>query len=215
VFVGIDVSRTRLDAALRPTGQVFSGDNSPDGVAALAVKLRELGPTLVVLEATGGYEKAAAVALAEAGLPVAVVNARQVRDFARATGRLAKTDRIDAMVLARFAQAVRPEVRPLPDARARALEALLVSRRQVVAMTSAERNRLSNCREPGVRSSIEATIAFLEGQRAKVDEELLEAVRRDSAWRARDELLRSVPGVGAGGGPDPAGRTARTGRSLG
>jgi len=196
VFIGVDVSKARLDVAVRPTGEVFSSDNTPEGVAALGARLVKLEPALIVLEPTGGYEKAPALALAELGLPVVVVNARQVRNFARATGRLAKTDRIDAIVLACFAQAVRPEIRSLPDASARTLEAVVARRRQMLEMMVMERNRLGNCAEAGVRSSIEAHLEFLEGQRDGLDGELLELVKREPAWRERDELLRSVPGVG-------------------
>lgn len=195
-FVGIDVSKARLDTAVRPTGESISSDNTPESIAALVTRLRELEPTLIVLEPTGGYETSLAIALANASLPLAIVNARQARDFAKATGRLAKTDRIDAMMLAQFAEAVRPEARALPDASARALESLLARRRQVVEMITAERNRLGTCADATVRADIGAHLEYLEGRRDRLDGELLEAINRDQAWRERDDLLRSVPGVG-------------------
>lgn len=196
VFIGVDVSKARLDIAVRPTGESLSGDNTAEGVAALAQRLKELGPSLVLCEATGGLERPLVVALVERGLPVVVINARQARDFAKATGKLAKTDSIDAMVLARFAEAVRPEVRPHPSSQARSLEALLARRRQVVEMLVAERNRLTGCTEPSVKAHLKAHIEFLEAQRTQLDGELLGAVEADPSWRDLDGLLRSVPGVG-------------------
>lgn len=196
VFVGIDVSKARLDVACRPDGSAFSEANTPQGAAALVARLRGLGPALVVLEATGGLEAPAASALAAAGLAVAVVNPRQVRDFARATGRLAKTDRIDAAVLAHFADAVRPPVRPLPDDQARQLEALIVRRRQLVEMRAAEQNRLGAATAEAVRKGLEAHIAYLSVQVGEVDGELARAIEATEAWKAKDDLLRGVPGVG-------------------
>jgi transposase len=196
VFVGVDVSKARLDVAVRPTGEVFSEHHSPEGIAQLVQRLQGLAPSLVILEATGGLEQPLAIALAEHGLPVAVVNARQVRDFARATGRLAKTDKLDAMALALFAEAVRPQLRPLPDAEHRALAALVARRRQLVEMIVAERNRQQANRDPAVAADIRAHLAFLEGRRAQMDRELMQAVVANSALKIRFDLLVSTPGVG-------------------
>ena len=195
VCVGIDVSAAGLDVAARPGGAAWAVANDEAGAAALVARLRGLAPALVVLEATGGLELPAVGALAAAGLPVAVVNPRQVRDFARATGTLAKTDRLDAAVLARFAEAVRPAPRPLPDADARELAALLARRRQVVEMLTAERNR-RRAAAGRVRAQIEAHLAWLAGQLDELDRELAAAVRASPAWRAKEDLLRGVPGVG-------------------
>jgi transposase len=198
MFLGIDVSKDRLDAAARD-GRRFTAPNDPDGVAALAARVAALSPALVVLEATGGYELLAAAALAAAGRPGVVVNPRQVRDFARATGQLAKTDRIDAGVLALFGERVRPPVRALPNAEAQALEALLARRRQMLEMLHAERNRLGQVFGRGQRAvakSLKAHIAYLERELRTTDTDLGEAVRASPAWRERDDLLRSVPGVG-------------------
>jgi transposase len=196
VFIGIDVSKARLDLVVRPTAEHLEHDNTPEGISLLGQRLQALEPNLIVCEASGGYERALVAALTDLELPIVVVNARQVRDFAKAIGQLAKTDALDAMVLARFAEAVRPEVRALPDANARAVEALVTRRRQVVEMIVMERNRLSSTAEAGVGSSIKAHIAFLETQRDGLDGELLALVERAPELRALDELLRSVPGVG-------------------
>ena len=191
-FVGVDVSLDALDLAAS-TGESDRLPNDDEGRARLVAACR--GATLVVLEATGGIERAAAAELAVAGVPVAVVNPRQVRDFARATGQLAKTDPIDAAVLARFAEAVRPEVRPLPDAEQRALAAVVARRRQLTEMLVAERHRLRTA-DRAVRVGIEAHIAFLVAQKTEADAALAEAVAASAVWRAHDDLLRSVPGIG-------------------
>lgn len=196
VFVGIDVSKAQLDVALRPGGERVTAENSEAGIAALVKRLQRLGPSLIVMEATGGLEQALCIALAEQGLPVVVVNARQTRDFAKAMGRLAKTDRIDAQVLAEFAERVRPQVRDLPDARARALEALLTRRRQVVDMMTAERNRLHAAREAAVRADIETHLLYLQGRKDNLDQELMAAVQANPVWLSKAQLLKSVPGVG-------------------
>ena len=163
--------------------------------SASGARLRQLAPALVVFEATGGYERAAVAAVAATQLPVVVVNPRQVRDFARATGQLAKTDRIDADTLALFAERVRPTPRPLPDAVSAALEALLRRRRQLVGMLGAERNRLEHALGP-VRRGIRQHIRWLERQLSQVDQDLDDRIQRSPVWRAKDNLLRSVPGVG-------------------
>lgn len=195
IFVGIDVSKRSLDVSIRPSGEAFRGDNDAEGVAALVERLRGMSPTLVVLEATGGLQAPLVAALAEAAVPVVVVNPRQVRDFAKALGRLAKTDGIDATVLAHFAQAVRPEQRPLPDRQTQKLEALLVRRRQLVEMMTAERCRLAVTTAP-VQADIREHIAWLKQRLCGIDEELNEAVVASPELRAKSELLRSVPGVG-------------------
>ena len=196
MFVGVDISKARFDVAIRPTGELFSQPNSPAGITEMVRHLQGLGPTLVVVEATGGLEELLVIALAECGLPVVVVNARQVRDFARATGRLAKTDKLDAMVLALFAEAVRPQLRPLPDAAQRALGALVARRAQLVEMTVAERNRLHASHDPAVREDIQSHLAFLEGRLSQMDRELLEAIVANSALKTRFDLMVSAPGVG-------------------
>jgi transposase len=193
--VGIDVAKAHLDVAVRPAGDPWRVANDEAGVAALVARLAPLAPALVVLEATGGLERLAAAALAAAGLPVAVVNPRQVRDFAKAVGQLAKTDALDAARLARFAADVRPPPRPLPDADTQALAALLARRRQVVAMLTAERQRLGTAGAP-VRRRIAAHVAWLAGELGALDAELGAALRASPVWRAKEDLLRSGPGVG-------------------
>jgi transposase len=196
IFVGVDVSKAHLDVALRPAGATFRVANDPAGIAELVERLKPLAPALVVLEATGGYEAAALAALQVAGIPAAAINPRQARDFAKATGRLAKTDRIDAEALAHFAEAVRPEPRPATSEEQRSLEALLSRRGQLVEMRVMEVNRLSTCVAPAVRAAIERHIAWLDAEVADAERLLSEAVRASPAWRAKDELLRSIPGIG-------------------
>src|SRR3954469_3052546 len=194
-FVGIDVSEDRLDVHARSSGESLTVDHDEQGVAALVERLAALAPTLVVLEATGGMEVRLAAALAAVGLPVAIVNPRQVRAFARATGRLAKTDRLDAEVIARFAEAVRPPVRPLPDEATRHLGALVARRRQLLEMLVAERNR-RQAAEPALHEGIDAHLRWLGEALDGIERALDRAVRESAAWRAKEELLRSVPGVG-------------------
>jgi transposase len=196
MFVGIDVSKARLDVACRPTGQAGRYGNDPAGIAALAAWLAGLAPALVVLEATGGYELPLAAALAAAGLPVAVVNPRQARDFAKATGRLAKSDAIDAACLAHFAEAIRPVPRPLPDADVRALNGLLARRRQLLDMLTMERNRLGPCPDGPVKADLEAHVSWLEERVNHSDKALKAAVQASPAWREKEDLLRSIPGIG-------------------
>ena len=196
LFVGIDISKARLDVATRgAAAQAWSLSYDAASISALAARLVELAPTLVVMEATGGLETDVCVTLAAHGLPVVVLNPRQVKEFARATGRLAKTDRIDADALAEFAQKLRPEVRPLPDERQRALDALLARRRQLVEMIVAEKNRRLQAPRL-IALEIAEHIAFLEARLKQADDELRRQVRADEAWCARDALLQSVPGVG-------------------
>jgi transposase len=195
VFVGIDVAKDHLDVACRP-GPAFRVANDPAGLAEAVGRLRPMGVALAVLEATGGLEVPAAAAPAAAAIPTAVVNPRQARRFAEATGKLAKTDRIDAASLAHFAQSVRPEPRALPEAEARSLDALLTRRRQLLEMHPMERNRLGSCADPAVRSDLEAHLAGLAERLAKAESDLAAAVRASPAWRAREDLLRGIPGIG-------------------
>lgn len=194
--VGIDVSKERLDVCSLPDGGTFSVANDRAGIDELIARLLEgVRPELVVLEATGKYERPAAVAVAAAGIAVAVVNPRQARDFAKAAGRLAKTDTIDAQVLARFAGAVGPRPSVLPDEEARVLQDILLRRRQLLEMIVAEKNRLQMASE-AVSRRIAAHLRWLEKELGRVDRELDEAVGESETWRANEELLRSVPGVG-------------------
>ncbi len=194
-FVGIDVAKAELVMAIRPSGEHWTLANDGPGIQALVQRVRGHAPTLIVLEATGGYERAVVAALAAAQLPLVVANPRQVRDFARATGQLAKTDRIDADILALFADRVRPVPRALPDAAARALDALLTRRRQVLEMLIAERNRLEHA-VPAVRRGLTQHIRWLERQLHDVDRDLDATIQTSPVWRAKDDLLRSAPGVG-------------------
>jgi transposase len=196
---GIDVAKATLDVQVRPSEERWTAANDDAGIRTLVAQLRGVAPTQVVLEATGGYELAVVSALAAAALPVVVVNPRQVRDFAKATGRLAKTDRLDAAVLARFAEQVRPEARPLATADQQELDALLTRRRQLIEMLTAEKNRLGQVFVRGgkqVRKSLKTHITFLERELRMTDTDLGELVRKSPVWRERDDLLQSAPGVG-------------------
>ncbi len=196
IFVGIDVSKSRLDVALWPGDESFSVANHPRGIASLVKRLKQLQVSRIVLEASGGYEIALAGELASAELPLAVLNPRQVRDFARATGRLAKTDRIDAQVLAQFADLLRPPPRPVPDAQSRELMALVARRRQLVEMLTAESNRRGHT--PGcVERAIAVHIRWLRKQLAEFDAILEKAICRSPLWSTKARLLRSVPAVGS------------------
>lgn len=195
VIVGIDVSKARLDAYVHPTAELLAMDNRPEGHQELLGRLRELKPSLIVLEATGGYEAPITAVLASAGLPVVVVNPRQVRDFAKATGKLAKTDAIDAAIIAHFGEAVKPEVRPVADPAAKKLDALVARRRQLVDMLTAERHRTLQA-EDAVKRSLFEHIEWLEKRLGKMDDELLATVRESPVWREKDDLLQSVPGIG-------------------
>lgn len=194
-FVGIDVAKATLDIAVRPTGETWQVANEDRVFPDLVARLRTLAPTRIVLEATGGYEHAVVAALATAGLPVVVVNPRQVRDFGRATGQLAKTDRIDAALLALFAERVQPELRLLPDEALQALDAFLSRRRQLLEMLIAERNRLGFAKR-AIRRDIDQHIRWLEKRLKDVDRELEAAVQASPVWRATEDLLRTVPGIG-------------------
>ena len=197
IYVGVDVSSSALAVGVLPSGEVWESPNDEEGVATLRDRLSEMEPALIVMEATGGIERLVFGELWSAGLRVAVTNPRQARDFARATGRLAKTDTLDALMLARFAEAVKPEPRPLLTKEERELSDLIARRRQIVGMLTAEKNRLKRVMGR-VRGDIEEHIEWLEGRKDGLDEEIDQLVRSSSAWHPKDDLLRSVPGVGPG-----------------
>lgn len=196
MFVGIDVSKQRLDVHARPSGEEWSVSNDAKGHVELVRKLSSLSPSLIVLEATGGYQAAVAAELGANKLPVAVVNPRQVRDFAKATGRLAKTDAIDAAALAHFAESIRPEPRPMPDELTLELQALVTRRRQLIDMRTAESNRLETCRVMPVRRNIQKMINMLTKQIGKVDDDIDTTIKNSPLWREREDLLSSAIGVG-------------------
>lgn len=195
--VGIDVSKDRLDVHVWPSGEAFAVARDADGISALAARLAPLAPKAVGVEATGGFEIVVSAGLIAAGLPVVVVNPAQVRAFAGALGQRAKTDPIDAAVIARFLDATDPPIRPLPDADTRLLADLVARRRQIVAMTVAERQRERRA-PPRVAKSIRRLIKVLEKELASLDRDLDDAVRGSPAWREKEDLLTSVPGVGTG-----------------
>jgi transposase len=195
VFVGIDVSKEKLDVAVRPSGELMSFSNDEDGISVMADFIKPFSPLLIVFEATGGLETASVGMLAAKGLPVVVINPRQVRDFAKATGRLAKTDAIDAHVIARFGEAVRPEVRPLKDEETKKLAALITRRRQIVEMITAEKNRLSRT-TPWTLKDIQNHVAWLEKCLKKADKNLNDLLRKSPVWREKNDILQSTPGVG-------------------
>ena len=195
-FLGIDVSKATLDVHLRPDGITRQFPNTPEGITALLQWVTPLALTLIVLEATGGYENAAVAALSLGGLPVSLVNPKRVRDYAKAIGQLAKTDRIDAGVLAEFADKVRPPVRPLADAETKKLQALLARRGQLIGMRTMESNRLGGVTDRAVRRSIEAILRALNKEVEKAERDLDTAIQDSPVWRAKDELLQSIPGIG-------------------
>ena len=195
MFVGIDVAKDRLDVALRPSGETFAVARNGEGLADLIKKLVPLAPELVVMEATGGFETVVAAAIAGAKLPLAVVNPRQIRDFARAVGQLAKTDRLDAAVIARFAEQVRPGPRSIPDEQTRALDDLVTRRRQIVDMITAESNRRSRLSKRLQRGA-DRILAALQKELTDLDRDLDDTIRGSPAWREKEVLLTSVPGVG-------------------
>lgn len=201
-FVGIDVSKDRLDVCIRPEGETAAFVRDSEGVKALVDRMQKVTPQIVVLEATGGFEAMVVAALADSGIAVAVVNPRQIRDFARASGRLAKTDVLDAAAIAHFAEAIKPEPLPLLDEQAREFKALMVRRRELVDMIVREKNRQQQAVEKRVLKDLKAHIRFLESRLSSIDEDIDGAVRSSPLWRAKEDLLRSVPGVGE--------RTART-----
>jgi transposase len=195
LFVGIDVAKATLDIALRPSEQLWQIVYDDTHVEALVIQLSELSPTLIVVEATGGLERTLVAALVAAKLPVVVINPRQARDFAKAIGRLAKTDRIDAQVLAHYGEAIQPSLRPLPDADTQQLRALVDRRRQLMEMMSAEQSRL-NTSSARIRDSIEHHLTWLRQQVASLDEDLDGMLKASPFWREHDAILQSTPGVG-------------------
>ena len=195
-FVGIDVAKDRLDIHVRPGGESFAVARDGDALAVLVKRLQTLAPALIAIEATGGYETVVASALAAAQLPLAVVNPRQIRDFARATGKLAKTDRLDAAAIAHFAEAIRPPPRPIADAQAQALGELVARRRQVIEMMVAERNRRRMASQRRVIRAIERHLALLQAELSELEGDIDDAIRNSPAWQADADLLQSVPGVG-------------------
>jgi transposase len=196
IVVGIDVSKDRLDVALRPTGEMFMVGRDAEGLDALVSRLAPLSPAAVAVEATGGYETVVAASLAAAGVAVVVVNPAQVRAFAQALGRRAKTDPIDARVIAQFVEATRPEIRPLPDAETRLLADLVARRRQIVAMIVAERQRQKRLPERRLQKSIARLLAALQKELSSLETDIDDAVRGSPAWRDKEDLLASVPGIG-------------------
>jgi transposase len=197
-FIGIDVSKHSLDIHVRPQAEAWRLAYDLTQLPALAKQLQALAPARIIVEATGGLETLLVSHLAAADLPVCVINPRQARDFAKASGQLAKTDRIDAAVLAHFGEAIRPKLRPLPSAQAQQFEALLARRRQLIEMLVAEKNRLLQCQHlRAIALDVRQHIAFLEKRLRRCDHELRQAVEQSEVWRAKDDLLKSVPGVGA------------------
>ena len=195
-YVGIDVAKAQVDVAIRPTNDRWEIPRDEAGIRKLVSQMKTLEPVMVLLEASGGLEVTLVAALAAESVPVVVVNPRQVRDFARATGKLAKTDALDAAVLAHFAEAVRPPVRPLRDAETQVLNSMAARRHQVMTMLVSEKNRLSAATTVAVRPRIEAHIAWLERELDDLDEGLRQTLRQSPVWREKDDLLRTVPGVG-------------------
>lgn len=196
IFIGIDVSKAELAIAIEPSAEAWLSSTDPDALEALVQRLTPLQPQLIVVEATGGYELPLVSACAAAGLPIAVVNPRQVRAFAQAIGRTAKTDAIDAALLALFAARVQPEVRPVPDAATQALAALIGRRRQLLEMLGAEQRRLAQATTAAVRRDLRHHIRWLERRLADVNDEITRAVQRSPVWRVQEDLLRTVPGIG-------------------
>lgn len=195
VYVGIDVSKASLDIAVRPSGEHWQVENTSEGIASLVAKLQSLTQVSIVLEATGGYETAVAVSMSVVKLPVAVINPRQAREFAKSLGRLAKTDKIDASVLAHFGEAIHPEPRVMPDEQTMLLQAALVRRRQIVEMMAAEKNRLHTAHKT-IQPRLKEHITWLEAERDELDKELHDQLSNSVVWREKENLLRSVPGVG-------------------
>ena len=196
VYVGIDIAKASLEVAVRPSGETWSATMDEPALTALVARLQALAPTLIVLEATGGYEIPVVSALAAVGLPVVVVNPRQVRAFAKALGLLAKTDRLDAGVLALFAERVEPPVRPLPDPALEGLAALVARRRQLLEMLVAERHRRSQMRDSTVRHDITQHVRWLERRLAQTTRDIGRLLETTPAWRVEEDLLQSVPGIG-------------------
>ena len=195
-YVGVDVAKARLDVSVRPSGDKWNVPRDEEGVRQLVSRLKTLKPVMVLLEASSGLELPLVAALAAEAVPVVVVNPRQVRDFAKATGKLAKTDALDAAVLAHFAEVVRPPVRPLRDHETQALSSLVAQRHQVMTMLVSEKNRLGSDAATAVCTRIEAHIAWLQRELDDLDKDLRQTLRQSPVWRDKDDLLRTVPGVG-------------------
>lgn len=195
IFIGIDVSKAHLDIAVHSQAKDWRVENSEAGIVALVQQLQELSPTLIVLEATGGFELRLVAELQAAGLPTVVTNPRRARQFARSIGKLAKTDKLDAQLLAHLGAALRPEPRPLPSEQEEQLTALLTRRRQLLDMITVEKNRLVTVR-PSMRADIQEHLAWLKPKLAKLDEELDQFVQGSPLWQAKDEVLQSAPGIG-------------------
>jgi transposase len=210
IFVGIDISKDTLDMGFQPSGQTVRLPHDAQGITEATRRLGEAALCLVVLEATGGLETPLAATLMAAGVPVAVVNPRQVRDYAKATGQLAKTDRVDALVLAAFARAIRPELRPMKDALTRELDALVTRRRQLVEMRVQESLRLGRASKVQEKS-LKRHIAWLDKRIEEIETDLRQRLRASPAWRAKDDLLRSIPGVGDTTSATLLAKTARVG----
>lgn len=196
-FIGIDVSKATLDVCIEPAAETLHIAYDDAGIKQIIIKLKAVKPALIVLEATGGLEMRIATELVNEKLPVAVINPRQARDFAKATGQLAKTDRVDAAVLAAFARAIRPQARPLKDTDTRALDDLVSRRRQLVDMRVQETLRLGTAATGPLQKSLAKHIAWLDKRIAEIDSDLSARLRASTVWRAKDDLLRSIPGVGA------------------
>ena len=196
LFAGIDVAKDRLDICVRPSGETFVVARDGEGLARHVERLLALAPVLVALEATGGYETVVASAPAATHLPLAVINPRQIRDFARSTGKLAKTDRLDAAAIAHFAEAIRPPARPVADAEAQALGELVARRRQVIEMIVAEKNRRRLAGQLRVLKAIDRHVDLLQAELSELERDIDGAIRNSPAWRADADLLASVPGVG-------------------
>lgn len=196
VVVGIDISKATLDVGVLPSSDTWSVPNELEGLAELSCRLSDLSPTLVVMEATGGLERPVRAVLDQAGLRCAVVNPRQVRDFAKSMGILAKTDSLDALVLAEFGVRVKPEARPAKDGQTQELEAMLRRRRQMMGILTAEKNRLKAEPSAQMRGNLQAHIAWLEQSLKDLDRDMRKRIRDVPEWRERDQIIRSVPGVG-------------------
>jgi transposase len=196
MFVGIDVAKDRLDVHVRPSGEAFAVARDGEGLAILVARLAALRPEAIVLEATGGFERTVAAALGAAKLPLSVVNPRQIRDFARATGKLAKTDALDAAAIAHFAEAVRPELRPIPDAQAQALGELVARRRQIVEMIVAETQRRRQLTQRPLIRRLDRHLALLQEELSEIERDLSNTIGGTPAWRESEDLLKTVPGIG-------------------
>jgi transposase len=196
MFVGMDVSKDRLDVHIRPISRAFAVTRNDAGLEDLVGRLVAFAPRLIVLEATGGFETVVAATLAAAGLPLAVVNPRQIRAFAKACGQLAKTDKLDAAMIAHFAEAVQPQARDVPGAAARELGELVTRRRQIIGMMTAERNRRRQLTQPRLVRTVDRVLATLQLQLSEIDTDINTAIRDTPAWRETEELLTSAPAIG-------------------